>query len=169
MTRLKSIPPLHSDYADDDDDIIKFEGLKVVDGASIYGGSGDDTLDFLNTGAGSEVVAKGNAGDDDIKAQRFRKQFMKAKNDTITVPRCSSCSQSRSYYGDKDDVITMNGNDEASLVSGGEGDDQITMDTVAIAADKKGHTIDGGVEQTYPVTSVALGAAIKKFKTTQQS
>ena len=59
----------------------------------------------------------------------------------------------------------MNGNDEASLVSGGEGDDQITMDTVAIAADKKGHTINGGAgTDSISVTSVALGAAIKKVQ-----
>ena len=92
----------------------------------------------------AKFVLQGGAGDDTIGGSSADDTINGGKgDDVITTVTAGASTGIKSISGDLgDDDITLD-TDEASVVTGGDGDDTIDIDTVA-NDDKGGHSITGG-------------------------
>ena len=132
-------------FGDKDDDTLTIGADLNSSGATLRGGDGDDVVNASasDNAHTAKFVLKGDAGDDTISAlvQMTPSMVVLVMMSLLLSQQALPLVSNQS--GDLgDDDITLDTN-EASVVTGGDGDDTIDIDTAA-TDNKGGHSITGG-------------------------
>ena len=94
----------------------------VLRTAKRLGADGDDNVDFSVANADSAVSIKGGKGDDVLSGSDGNDTIYGGKGDDVN----KETPELMNFPAKGDDSITSS-SDEASMASGGEGDDTITL------------------------------------------
>ena len=110
----------------------------TLNGVRINGNAGNDTLEFLDTIAGSSLL--GGQGDDTFNIGAAISSLFNGNigDDELNIEGVSS--NSSFFGGQDDDTFVIDASTTNSLISGDLGDDEITVGAFSVA----GSTLNGG-------------------------